>query len=323
MAGYAMKGCHNEPNRIAAMPWRAEVVQTETDAAARGRGDTDAARSRRFQQLALPHLDAAYNLARWLCGNPNDADDVVQEAFLRAFRFFDTFRGDTARPWLLAIVRRTWYTEWRRRAPSHDMLEFDDTMDDATFDGWSAGGDDPQTLLIRDEDTKLVHEALALLPVEYREVLILRELEEMGYREIAMVADVPIGTVMSRLARGRRKLAAVLMAKQGTKPPRTGAPGCARMPASGTATRPEDAPGPEHSRHGSPDSSDSAGKGAGSQSGQEGNDARPAEASGGPPATGKFGTATVTPLRASANGRPLNPPGANAPGSAQETPDGL
>ncbi|CAH2906453.1 MAG: RNA polymerase sigma-E factor [uncultured Paraburkholderia sp.] len=175
------------------------MVQTDRDA------DSDAARSRRFQQLVLPHLDAAYNLARWLCGNPNDADDVVQEAFMRAFRFFDTFRGDSARPWLLAIVRRTWYTEWRR-ASSHETVEFDDTMDDATFDGWSAGGADPQALLIRDEDTKRVHEALALLPVEYREVLILRELEEMGYREIAQVADVPIGTVMSRLARGRRKL---------------------------------------------------------------------------------------------------------------------
>ncbi|MFL6641954.1 MAG: RNA polymerase sigma factor, partial [Paraburkholderia graminis] len=179
------------------------MVQIDSDAdsdAARANGETDAARSRRFQQLALPHLDAAYNLARWLCGNPNDADDVVQEAFMRAFRFFDTFRGDSARPWLLAIVRRTWYTEWRRRASSHETVEFDDTMDDATFEGWSAGGADPQALLIRDEDARRVHEALALLPVEYREVLVLRELEEMGYREIAQVADVPIGTVMSRLA---------------------------------------------------------------------------------------------------------------------------
>ena len=211
---------------MAAMPRRAEVVQTDPDAAARGSSDSDAradaARSRRFQQLALPHLDAAYNLARWLCGNPNDAEDVVQEAFMRAFRFFDTFRGDSARPWLLAIVRRTWYTEWRRRASSHETVEFDETMDDATFDGWSTGGTDPQALLIRDEDTKLVHEMLALLPVEYREVLILRELEEMEYREIAVVADVPIGTVMSRLARGRRKLAALLIAKQGAGLPACG-----------------------------------------------------------------------------------------------------
>lgn len=244
------------------------MVQTDSDpVCAPGDSDAnaDAARSRRFQQMALPHLDAAYNLARWLCGNPHDADDVVQEAFMRAFRFFDTFRGDSARPWLLAIVRRTWYTEWRRRASSHETVEFDDTMDDATFDGWSAGGDDPQALLIRDENTKQVHEALAQLPVEYREVLILRELEEMGYREIAMVADVPIGTVMSRLARGRRKLAALLKAKQGW-----GAPVV-------------------------------------------------------PPAVGQTAaSANVTPLRASANGRPpLNAPGGSAAGHAQETPDGL
>jgi len=324
------------------------VVQTETDAVARERGDTDAARSRRFQQLALPHLDAAYNLARWLCGNPSDADDVVQEAFLRAFRFFDTFRGDTARPWLLAIVRRTWYTEWRRRAPSHDMLEFDDTMDDATFDGWSAGGDDPQTLLIRDEDTKLVHEALAQLPVEYREVLILRELEEMGYREIAVVADLPIGTVMSRLARGRRKLADVLMKKQGAKPSSAGTSACkVRMPAGGAASQsarqedsddPASSGSPEPPQHLArpdqsaqsmgrpPDSSGSAHPGTGSQAAPQRADGRAADGPAAASVTGKSGTAataTVTPLRASANGRPLNSPGASAAGSAQETPDGL
>ncbi|WMY09862.1 RNA polymerase sigma factor [Paraburkholderia phenoliruptrix] len=287
------------------MPWRAEVVQTDRDA------DSDAARSRRFQQLALPHLDAAYNLARWLCGNPNDADDVVQEAFMRAFRFFDTFRGDSARPWLLAIVRRTWYTEWRRRASSHETVEFDDTMDDATFDGWSAGGADPQALLIRDEDTKRVHEALALLPVEYREVLILRELEEMGYREIAQVADVPIGTVMSRLARGRRKLAALLtdsgdgLAEAARDPasrgmaakssPQSGGagaglPGAATMPASGAAAGPRS----------SDDESGAA---------QACRCATP--------------TASVTPLRAVANARSLTHRGGATAGNAQETPDGL
>jgi len=264
------------------MPWRAEVVQTDSEPV-RATGETDAARSRRFQQMALPHLDAAYNLARWLCGNPSDADDVVQEAFMRAFRFFDTFRGDSARPWLLAIVRRTWYTEWRRRASSHETVEFDDTMDDATFEGWSAGGADPQALLIREEDAKQVHEALAQLPVEYREVLILRELEEMGYREIAVVADVPIGTVMSRLARGRRKLAALLVAKQGGGASPRGTPLCA-----------------------SPDDDDA-------HRGKSGS-GRSAKAA---------ATATVTPLRASANGRPLNTSGGTAAGNAQETPDGL
>jgi RNA polymerase sigma-70 factor (ECF subfamily) len=188
---------------------RACVVETERNAAGT---DDEAARSRRFQQLALPHLDAAYNLARWLCGNANDADDVVQEAFMRAFRFFDTFRGDSARPWLLAIVRRTWYTEWRRRASAHEVAGFDDTQEEAAIDGWSPASVDPQALLIREEDSRLVHAALERLPVEYREVLILRELEELSYREIASIADLPVGTVMSRLARGRRKLAMALTA---------------------------------------------------------------------------------------------------------------
>jgi RNA polymerase sigma factor (sigma-70 family) len=171
-------------------------------------------RNRRFQQMALPHLDAAYNLARWLCGNANDADDVVQEAYLRAFRFFDTFRGDSMRPWLFAIVRRTWYTEWRRRASSEEVAEFDDTQDDTPLDGWAGGGVDPETLAIQAQDAQRVHAALEQLPVEYREVLVLRELEELSYREIATIASVPVGTVMSRLARGRRKLAGVLAAME-------------------------------------------------------------------------------------------------------------
>ncbi|MGF6479387.1 RNA polymerase sigma factor [Paraburkholderia sp. JPY419] len=296
------------------------MVQTDSDAA-RARGepsarpatdaDSDAAKSRRFQQLALPHLDAAYNLARWLCGNPNDAEDVVQEAFMRAFRFFDTFRGDSARPWLLAIVRRTWYTEWRRRAPTHDMLEFDETMDDATLDGWSAGGDDPQTLLIRDEDVRLVHDALARLPVEYREVLILRELEEMGYREIAVVADVPIGTVMSRLARGRRKLAEVLMAQQrgGGDPVGNGRKG-------GQGSR-QEAPSDRDAQSGRlARSAATAPPAPCAQPANSSGDGRPASSAAMP------ATATVTQLRAFADGRPLNIPGAAAD-PAQETPDGL
>jgi RNA polymerase sigma-70 factor (ECF subfamily) len=186
----------------------------------------EAARSQRFQAMALPHLDAAYNLARWLCGNGHDADDVVQEAFMRAYRFFDSFHGETARPWLLAIVRRTWYTEWRRRSGGvNATIEFDENLDDETFEGWSANSPDPEALMIRDEDTRLVHAALEMLPVEYREVLILRELEELSYREIATIADLPVGTVMSRLARGRRKLATALTSLQakGSARPKGGA----------------------------------------------------------------------------------------------------
>jgi RNA polymerase sigma factor (sigma-70 family) len=175
----------------------------------------EAERSRRFQALALPHLDAAYNLARWLSRNPGDAEDIVQEAFLRAFRFFDAFRGEQARPWLLTIVRRVWYDEWRRRAGAEEVAPFDELRDDVPPDGWDTIGIDPETLAIRAEDTRSVQDALQRLPVEYREVLVLRELEEMGYREIATVIDVPVGTVMSRLARGRKRLATMLAAQHG------------------------------------------------------------------------------------------------------------
>lgn len=174
----------------------------------------DGERVRRFQALALPHLDAAYNLARWLSGNSADAEDIVQEAFMRALRFFDSFEGDSARPWLLAIVRRTWYSEWRRRASSHEVVQFDEELDETPIDGWNTAPEDPQTLLIREQDTRLVHEALAALPVEFREVLILRELEDMSYREIAAVTELPIGTVMSRIARARRKFAAIVVSRE-------------------------------------------------------------------------------------------------------------
>ncbi|AJX30906.1 RNA polymerase sigma factor [Burkholderia oklahomensis] len=178
----------------------------------RDAGDTGdvAARSERFRALALPHLDAAYNLARWLCGNASDAEDIVQEACMRAFRFLDSCRGDNARPWLLTIVRHTWYTEWRRRAnarevASADVLDVADSPDD-----WHPAAEDPLALLMRSEDVHRVNDALAKLPPEYREVLVLREMEDLSYREIAAIADVPVGTVMSRLARARRRLVALL-----------------------------------------------------------------------------------------------------------------
>ncbi|KDB06772.1 RNA polymerase, sigma-24 subunit, ECF subfamily [Burkholderia sp. lig30] len=170
----------------------------------------DASRSRRFQTLALPHLDAAYNLARWLSGNANDADDIVQEAFMRAFRFFDSCRGDSVRPWLLAIVRRTWYTEWNRRAAAHEVAAAEELEGAALPDDWRIAADDPETMLIRGEDARRVRDALVRLPAEYREVLVLREMEDLSYREIAAIADVPVGTVMSRLSRARRRLAAML-----------------------------------------------------------------------------------------------------------------
>ncbi|MBV8271164.1 MAG: RNA polymerase sigma factor [Cupriavidus sp.] len=172
--------------------------------------------SRRFAEVALPHLDAAYNLARWLSGSASDADDIVQDAYLRAFRFFRGFHGDNARAWLLAIVRNTWFTEWRRRRDAADGTPYDETLHgDERLPGWIDDiGSTPETLAVRREDVHLVHHALERLPVEYREVLVLRELEDMSYRDIAIVVGIPIGTVMSRLARGRHLLGAAIIAAQ-------------------------------------------------------------------------------------------------------------
>jgi RNA polymerase sigma-70 factor (ECF subfamily) len=173
----------------------------------------------RFQDLALPHLDAAYNLARWLTRNDHDAQDVVQEAFLRAFNSFAGFRGTNARPWLLAIVRNASY-DWLRRNRSGDLtVAYDEDVHGGEHSGTSISeaGDDgnPETLLSRADDRRVVNEALAHLPVEFREVVVLRDIEDCSYREIAGIAGIPIGTVMSRLSRGRRLMLAHLVRLQG------------------------------------------------------------------------------------------------------------
>ena len=166
--------------------------------------------SRRFGDLALPHLDSAYNLARWLTRDTHDAQDLVQESYLRAFRSFAGFRGDNARPWLLAIVRNTCYT-WLKE---HRRAELDVSYDDDLHGGEYVAGSDvagapdnnPEAILARQDDVRLVDEALQRLPVGYREVVVLRDIEELSYKEIALVAGLPMGTVMSRLARGRALL---------------------------------------------------------------------------------------------------------------------
>jgi RNA polymerase sigma factor (sigma-70 family) len=153
-----------------------------------------------FEQSVIPHLNAAYNLARWLTRNGEDAEDAVQEAYLRAFRSFDTFQGQDSRAWLLAIVRNTCYTMLRKKG-AQPTLEFDEQMHNA--------GDqspDAESVLLNKAALGSLHECLEALPLEFREVIILRELEEMSYKEISDVAHVPVGTVMSRLARGRKRL---------------------------------------------------------------------------------------------------------------------
>jgi RNA polymerase sigma-70 factor, ECF subfamily len=162
----------------------------------------------RFEREALPHLDAAYNLARWLCRSTADADDVVQEALLLAFRSFDTRRGASAKPWLLAIVRNCYVSVVRRNAPRERLTDPIDA-DDGSVDPLAlVSADDPERASVAEDQARTVDAVLRLLPPDYREVLILRELEELSYREIAAVTGVPIGTVMSRLARARAALKA-------------------------------------------------------------------------------------------------------------------
>jgi len=158
----------------------------------------------------LPHLDAAHNLARWLTGSAQDAEDVVQDACLRALTFFDGFRGEDGRAWLLAITRNTCY-DWLRNHRRHaELLGPLGEVDLAVY-----GAPDPEATQLRNADRRMVQQSLEQLPAEYREVLVLRELEGMSYKQIARVTDAPIGTVMSRLARARKRLEIALIAAAG------------------------------------------------------------------------------------------------------------
>jgi len=157
----------------------------------------------RFESGVLPHLDAAYNLARWLTRNDHDAEDVVQEAFMRALRYFDGMKGTDARPWLLGIVRNTCYTWLEKNRPA-DLVPLDDF--EALAAETASPAATPEVILLQSANRKLVNQALEELPVGYREVIVMREIEDMSYKEIASVAGIPIGTVMSRLSRGRELL---------------------------------------------------------------------------------------------------------------------
>ena len=162
-------------------------------------------RPARFDAILLPHLDAAHNLARWLLGNHQDAEDTVQEAYLRALTYFDSFHGEDGRAWLLAIVRNTCF-EWLHKKRRYIELPVEN------LELARDGGLSPEALQLRKADRATVQRGLEALPAEYREVLVLREMEGMSYKQIAQITSVPIGTVMSRLARARRRLGETLTA---------------------------------------------------------------------------------------------------------------
>lgn len=159
-------------------------------------------RIQRFEEILLPHLNAAYNLARWLTRDEHDAEDVVQESYLRALNSFDTFQfGRDARAWLLKIVRNTCYTWLRKNRPYEVAAQFDESARDVPI-----APSDPETAVLAKANSQLVRQALEQISPEYREALILRELEGFSYREIAQIVDIPLGTVMSRLSRARKEL---------------------------------------------------------------------------------------------------------------------
>lgn len=174
---------------------------------------TASPKERRFQAIVLPHLDSAFNLARWLARNDHDAEDIAQEAYLRAFKFFDGFHGDDARPWLLSIVRNTFYTWYQQNKIQRESDPFDEQVHGGPSAGAFEGAvadTDPETLLAQKDGQRQLHRALEALSVEFREVLVMRELEDLSYKQIATIVGIPIGTVMSRLARGRKQLAEIL-----------------------------------------------------------------------------------------------------------------
>jgi RNA polymerase sigma-70 factor (ECF subfamily) len=154
-----------------------------------------------YEDALLPHLDAAYNLARWLTRDDRDAEDIVQEAYLRAIKHFATFRGDNARPWILTIVRNTYYTWIRRNRLTETIDQFDNEEHILISDAL-----DPERALLQEADKQMVRRALRKLPAQFLEVIVLREFEELSYQQIAEVVQVPLGTVMSRLARARKRL---------------------------------------------------------------------------------------------------------------------
>src|SRR5713101_6060691 len=204
-AKYSRRSCRSSRgNKIAASPVLTAVVYVDGGKNLSLPGPD---KFSRFERAILPHLDAAYNLARWLMRNEDEAADAVQDACLRALRFIGSFRGGDGRVWLLAIVRNTCYSRLKRGAIREQETEFDDELHSPATEITN-----PEALLERSRDSETLRQALEGLPEEFREVVVMRELEGMAYKQIAEVAGVPLGTVMSRLARARKRLQQTLVA---------------------------------------------------------------------------------------------------------------
>jgi len=174
----------------------------------------DPEKTRRFRDAALPHLDEAYTLARYLLRNATDAEDAVQECFLRAFKHFDSYRGPAMKPWLFAILRNVCRAEFARRATLPTGAIEDVAEDAAQTPLWHEAPDTPETQMLRGADATAIQRMIAALAEPFRETFVLREINNLSYREIADVAAVPVGTVMSRLARARAMLRTAWLAQQ-------------------------------------------------------------------------------------------------------------
>jgi RNA polymerase sigma-70 factor (ECF subfamily) len=167
--------------------------------------DADADKARRFRDAALPHLDDVYTLARYLLRSAADADDAVQECYLRAFRHFDGFRGQATKPWLMAILRNVCRAEFARRTgAAGDPAE----LTEDALPLWQEPESSPETAILRQRDSETVRALVAALPEPFREAIVLRDINDLSYREIAEAIGAPIGTVMSRLGRARSLLRA-------------------------------------------------------------------------------------------------------------------
>ena len=173
----------------------------------------DSTKSKRFQTHVLPHMNSAFNLACWLTRNSHDAEDVVQEAYLRAFKFFDGFHGEDGRVWLLKIVRNTFYTWHQKNHVQNQNTLFDEELH--SFEATDVAGmvhadNNPENMLMHRDRDRLLQQGIEALPLEFREVMVMRELEDLSYKQIANIVGIPIGTVMSRIGRGRKLLTKII-----------------------------------------------------------------------------------------------------------------